>query len=114
MFGRIRSFRYAFHGLLILLQTQHNALATVVAAIAGWHWGISKTDWSWLILTIGSVWAAEAMNTALELLADAVHPAFHPLVGKAKDVAAGAVLITAMGSLIIGLTIFGPHLIYNK
>jgi diacylglycerol kinase (ATP) len=55
-----------------------------------------------------AVWTAEALNTALELLADVASPEFHPLVEKAKDVAAGAVLISAIGSVIIGLLVFGP------
>ena len=55
------------------------------------------------------VWVAEALNTALELLCDAVSPDFHPLVGKAKDVAAGAVLISAMGAATLGFIVFGPH-----
>ena len=55
-----------------------------------------------------AVWTAEALNTALELLADVASPEFHPLVEKAKDVAAGAVLISAIGSVIIGLLVLGP------
>ncbi len=58
-----------------------------------------------------AVWSAEALNTAFEFLADATNPTFHPLIGKAKDVAAGSVLIAAIGSVIIGLLIFGPHVI---
>jgi diacylglycerol kinase (ATP) len=56
-----------------------------------------------------AVWTAEALNTALEFLADVASPQFHPLVEKAKDVAAGAVLISAVGSTTIALLIFGPH-----
>jgi diacylglycerol kinase (ATP) len=58
-----------------------------------------------------AVWTAEALNTALELLADAASPDFHPLVAKAKDVAAGAVLLSAVGSVVIGLLILGPPLL---
>jgi diacylglycerol kinase (ATP) len=58
-----------------------------------------------------SVWTAEALNTALEFLADAASPEFHPLVGHAKDVAAGAVLISAAGAVVIGLLVLGPHVI---
>ena len=57
------------------------------------------------------VWAAEAANTALEFLADAVSPERHPLVGKAKDVAAGAVLIAAIGAAAIGILVIGPHVL---
>jgi diacylglycerol kinase (ATP) len=56
-----------------------------------------------------SVWTAEALNTAFEFLTDVASPAFHPLAGKAKDVAAGAVLLSAAGSVVIGLLVIGPH-----
>jgi diacylglycerol kinase (ATP) len=58
-----------------------------------------------------AVWTAEALNTALEFLADVASPEFHPLVGKAKDVAAGGVLISAIGSVGIGLLVLGPYVL---
>jgi diacylglycerol kinase (ATP) len=61
------------------------------------------------VLAVISVWTAEALNTAFEFLTDVASPAFHPLAAKAKDVAAGAVLITAVGSVAIGALVFGPH-----
>ena len=61
-------------------------------------------------MAIMAVWTAEALNTALEFLADVTSPEFHPLIGKAKDVAAGAVLLSALGSVIIALLILGPRL----
>ena len=70
---------------------------------------LSNAEWCWIILAIISVWTAEALNTAFEFLTDVASPEFHPLAGKAKDVAAGAVLITAIGSVLIGLLIFGPY-----
>ena len=75
---------------------------------AGLALGISADDWKWLVLAMVSVWGAEALNTALELLADAAKPEFHPLVKQAKDVAAGAVLIAAIGAAVIGALIFIP------
>ncbi len=112
--GRMRSFHYAFRGIGTLIQSQHNArihaCVTVVVILAGILWGISKEEWTGVILTMVVVWAAEALNTALEFLADATHPAVSPLVEKAKDVAAGAVLLAAIGSVIIGVMIFGPYL----
>ena len=62
-----------------------------------------------MVIAIMAVWTAEALNTALEFLADVASPEFHPLVEKAKDVAAGAVLISAGGSVIIALLILGPY-----
>ena len=111
---RLRSFQYAFRGIGILIQSQHNAwihaFATMAVIIAGMLWGISKEEWIGIVLTIVVVWAAEALNTAFEYLADAVNPSFHPLVKNAKDVAAGAVLLAAIGAVVIGVIIFGPHL----
>ncbi|MEY4543842.1 MAG: hypothetical protein RL685_37 [Pseudomonadota bacterium] len=98
--ARLRSFVYAGRGVVTLLRSQHNAwihaLATLATlSLAGWL-GVPRSDWLVLILAIVAVWAAEAFNTALEFLADAVSPEFHPLVEKAKDVAAGGVLICAV------------------
>jgi diacylglycerol kinase (ATP) len=68
-------------------------------------------EWCWMTLAIIGVWLAEALNTAIEFLTDLVSPEFHPLAGKAKDVAAGAVLIAAIGAGVIGMFVFGPHLL---
>ena len=111
---RLRSFLYAFRGIGILIQSQHNAwihaFATMAVIMAGMLWGISKGEWIGVILAIVVVWVAEALNTAFEFLADATIPSFHPLVKNAKDVAAGAVLLAAIGAVAIGVMIFGPHL----
>jgi diacylglycerol kinase (ATP) len=113
--ARLESFRYAFRGLNTLLVSQHNAwihaAATACACVLGFALGISRLEWCAVVLAIAAVWVAEGLNTALELLCDAAAPEFHPLVGKAKDVAAGAVLIAACGSLVIGLLVFGPPLV---
>ena len=96
-----------------MLRTQHNAwihaLATLVVVAAGLFFGLKASEWLWLILAIVAVWTAEALNTAFELLADVASPGFHPLVEKSKDVAAGAVLISAVGSVVIGVIVLGPH-----
>jgi len=111
--GRLRSLRYAGRGVGLLLATQPNArlhaVATVLVGVAGRAWHLAAGDWCAVVLAIGAVWLAEGLNTALEFLADATHPAFHPLVGRAKDVAAGAVLIAALGAVVIGLLVFGPR-----
>jgi diacylglycerol kinase len=112
--ARLRSFVFAGRGLMTLLRSQHNAwihaLATLLTLALGAWLGVSRWEWAVLILAIVIVWAAEAFNTALEFLADAVSPEFHPLVEKAKDVAAGGVLICAAGALVLALLVFGPHL----
>jgi diacylglycerol kinase (ATP) len=112
--GRIRSLRFALRGLRIMLVSQHNAwihaVATLAACGVGFALGISRGEWCWIALAIVAVWTAEALNTAFELLCDAASPEFHPLVAQAKDVAAGAVLVSALGSVAIGLLVFGPRL----
>ncbi|MGI5868712.1 MAG: diacylglycerol kinase family protein [Kiritimatiellia bacterium] len=113
--ARAASFRYAFRGVGALVETQHNAwfhaLATVVVAAAGLSFRLSRDEWCWIVLAITVVWMAEALNTAIEFLADAAVPHQHPLVGKAKDVAAGAVLFAAIGAAVIGSLVFLPRLV---
>jgi diacylglycerol kinase (ATP) len=111
--GRIRSFRHAIVGIMRMIRCQHNAwihaAATLIVLGAAFFFRISAADWCWIILAISTVWTAEALNTAFEFLADAASPEFHPLVRDAKDVAAGAVLLTAVAAFIIGLIIFWPY-----
>jgi diacylglycerol kinase (ATP) len=98
-----------------MISSQHNAwihaIATVVVVILSVYFGLTRTEWCWIILAIISVWTAEALNTAFEFLTDVASPGIHPLAEKAKDVAAGAVLIAAIGSALIGLLVFGPHVL---
>ena len=113
--GRLRSFGHAFRGLAILLRTQHNArihaFATILVLAAGALLRISLSEWAVIALAVVCVWVAEALNTSIESLVDLASPDPHPLAGKAKDVAAGAVLIAAIGSLIVGALVFGPHVL---
>lgn len=112
--GRIRSFNHAIRGIVHIIRCQHNAwihaFATLAVLFAAFFFRISGADWCWIILAISMVWTAEALNTAFEFLADAASPEFHPLVRNAKDVAAGAVLITAIAAVIIGCIVFWPHI----
>ncbi|HET6892880.1 MAG TPA: diacylglycerol kinase family protein [Pyrinomonadaceae bacterium] len=112
--GRIRSIKCAFIGVWVMVSSQQNAwihaVATVIVIAAGLFFGLTTAEWCWIVLAIISVWTAEALNTAFEFLTDVASPEFHPVAAKAKDVAAGAVLITAIGSALIGLLIFGPYL----
>ncbi len=98
-----------------MLKTQHNAwihaMATAAIAVLGVFFGLSDGEWCWLVLAVMAVWTAEALNTAFELLADVASPEFHPLVKQAKDVAAGAVLIAAIGSAVIGVLVLGPYVL---
>ncbi|WP_028968463.1 diacylglycerol kinase family protein [Spongiibacter tropicus] len=111
---RVRSFRYAFSGLAELLRSQHNArvhlFASLLVVIVGLSLGVTRMEWSALLLAMMLVWIAEALNTALEFLCDLVSTEFHPLIKKSKDVAAAAVLISAMGAVMIAALIFVPYL----
>jgi len=72
--------------------------------------GLSRAEWCWIVLAIVGVWMAEALNTAFEFLCDVASPQFHPMVKHAKDVAAGAVLLCAVGAAIVGVLVFLPRL----
>jgi diacylglycerol kinase len=112
--ARVRSFGPALWGLATLLRSEHNArihlLAAVLACGLGAALGLPRGDWLWLAAAIAVVFTAEALNSALEALADAVHPAPHPLVGRAKDYGAAAVLIASLGAAAIGFLVLGPPL----
>jgi len=112
--GRIRSIKCALTGIQIMMFSQQNAwihsVATVLVVIFGIHFNLTNAEWCWIVLAMMAVWIAEALNTAFEFLTDVASPSFHPLAAKAKDVSAGAVLITAIGSIVIGLLIFSPYL----
>lgn len=111
----MRSFLHAFRGIATMLRTQRNARIHVVVLLlavgCGFWFGISMVEWCALAVAAGLVFAAEALNTALEFLADAVHPEHHPLVGQAKDVAAGGVLLAAIAAAAVGAIIFFPKIV---
>jgi diacylglycerol kinase (ATP) len=113
--GRLRSVTCAIQGVRIMIATQQNAWihagATVAVVALGFVVQLSAAEWCWIVLAIVSVWTAEALNTAFEFLTDVASPAFHPLAGKAKDVAAGAVLLAACGAVAIALLVFSPHIV---
>ncbi len=110
----IESFRFAFSGLWYALRTQRNTrihLTIAAMAIAMGLWlGLSLTEWAVVTLTIGFVLVSEMLNTVAETLVDLVSPGYHPLAGVIKDVTAGAVLLTAVVSVIVGLLVLGPPL----
>lgn len=110
----LNSLACALQGVALLVRSQANArlhlLAAGLVCAAGIYFGLSRAEWLWVTVAIVLVWSAEAVNTALEELADALHPERDPGIGRAKDVAAGAVLIAALGATIIGLLVFIPHL----
>jgi len=114
-FSRLRSFGYAFSGWWFVIKTQRNAwlhaiASILVLAMALWL-GIPERDLAVLVLTIGFVWTAEFINTALEAVVDLSTPAHHPLARVGKDVGAAAVLIAALISVVIGVLLLGPPLV---
>jgi len=110
-----RSFVHAFRGVGELLRTQTNArlhlIATIVVIGAGFGFEITRAEWLAVIGVIGLVWTAEGVNTAVEAVVDLASPESHPLAARAKDVAAGAVLLAAVAAAVIGLLVFGPRLL---
>lgn len=104
------SFACAFRGIAALLKSEVHArfhLVATVAAIALGRWfEITAGEWIALILAIGLVWTAEALNTAIEYVADLAHPNEHPEVKKLKDLAAAAVLFASIAALLVGLIVF--------
>lgn len=111
---RIKSFSYAFAGIYILTTGQHNTwihiCISVLVIVCGLLFQVNTIEWAILIFAIIIVLVSEALNTAIEFLCDLVSPDQHPLIKKSKDVAAGAVLISAIGAAIIGLIIFLPYI----
>lgn len=111
---QLRSFGYAWKGICCCVGKEQNLsfhlIATVAVVIAGFAFGISRTEWMIMLLCIGVVIAAELFNTAIEKLVDLVSPGRHPLAGQVKDIAAGAVLVCAVAAAIAGLIIFLPYL----
>jgi diacylglycerol kinase (ATP) len=110
---RCRSFRFAFRGIACLVRKHHNfrihlaALALVI--LLGILLGLSPAEWCIVMLASGLVLSMEAVNSSLESLVDLISPDYHELAGKAKDLAAAAVLITAIFAAIAGCIIYGRH-----
>lgn len=112
---RIASFGYAWKGIKSFVSKEPNAWihcsAIGLVTIAGFFFGITRTEWMIIILCFGVVLAAEGFNTAIERLVNLVSPQHHPIAGDVKDIAAGAVLICAVAAAIIGVIIFMPYVL---
>lgn len=113
---RMESFGYAMQGLRTIFRTQANFRIHVVAAGAALALSaflrISRGEWLAVVLCIGFVLLAEAFNTALEFCCDAITQEHHPLIGKAKDVGAAAVLIAALCAVLVAGVLFVPRLVH--
>ncbi|MDE7420532.1 MAG: diacylglycerol kinase family protein [Muribaculaceae bacterium] len=114
---RAKSFGYAFSGIGTLLRDEHNSrihvFAMVAVVIVGFLLELSPTEWCIVALCCGGVLMAEAMNSAIEAIADLVSPEFHPLIKKAKDVGAAGVLMMAIAAAIAGVIIFLPKILLS-
>lgn len=112
--GRIRSLKFALKGMWILMTTEDSIKAqlffALIATILGFYFNISNTEWAIQFLAIGLVLVAEAANSAIEEVADFIHPEFHKKIGLIKDIAAGAPSFAAFISLIIAGIIYTPKI----
>lgn len=112
---RIKSFSYAFAGIRVLLREEHNArihlVAAVAAVAAGFLFGITPGQWTAVVIVIAMVFSAEAVNSAIERTADFVKEERDDRKRDIKDLAAGAVLICAIGAAVVGIIVFLPYVI---
>jgi diacylglycerol kinase (ATP) len=110
--GRLKSLKYAFNGALKLITTEHSIMVQFTLAIllifAGFFFEINKTEWLFQTIAIGLVISIEGLNTAVEKVADFIHPNFNDKIGFIKDIAAGAVFFAAITAIAIGIIIYLP------
>lgn len=113
--GRLKSVVYAFKGAYKLLVTEHSVMIQfslgILISIAGFYFDISKNEWLIQTLCIGLVLSIEGLNTAIEKVADFIHPNYHEKIGFIKDIAAGAVFFAALTAIVIGMIIYVPYII---
>ena len=114
LYKRLKGCGYAFKGAVTLLKTeasiQVQAFIAIVMTVAGFFFNITTTEWCLQITAIGLIMSLEGMNTAVEAIADFIHPEFHTKIGHIKDIAAGAVFITAITAVILGCIIYIPYI----
>ena len=110
--GRLKSIGFAFRGAIKLITTEHSVMVqssvAVIMIIAGFFFEIDRYEWMMQILAFGLVLGIESMNTAVEKIADFIHPEFHDRIGFIKDIAAGAVMFAALAAVAVGLLIYVP------
>lgn len=110
--GRWKSMGFALKGAIKLITTEHSVMVQfsigIAMIIAGFYFHISATEWMFQTLAIGLVLAIEGLNTAVEKIADFIHPNYHERIGFIKDIAAGSVFFAALTAIAIGLLIYVP------
>ena len=113
--NRIKAFKYAAKGFWILITSEHSIIAQVIIGIImtiiGFVMHLSATEWMIQVMAIGLILVAESLNTAIEKMADFIHPEYHKQIGRIKDISAGAAFFAAIIAIIIGLIIYVPKFI---
>ena len=112
--GRLKSMVFALKGAFKLITTEHSVMVqsslAVMMTLAGFYFGITRVEWMMQILVFGLVLSIEGLNTAVEKIADFIHPDYHERIGFIKDIAAGAVFFAALTAIAIGCIIYFPYL----
>ena len=112
--ARFKSIQFALSGLVALIKTEHNVrvhlIATVFVVISGFIFHIDSNEWLALVIAIAFVLISEIFNTVVELICDYISPGQDARIGMIKDMAAGAVLVSAIVAMIIGVIIFLPKI----
>jgi len=112
--GRLKSIVFALKGAFKLVTTEHSiivqSIIAILITIAGFYFGITRIEWMIQILVFGLVLSIEGLNTAVEKVADFIHPEYHKRIGFIKDIAAGAVFFAAITAIAIGCIIYFPYL----
>jgi diacylglycerol kinase (ATP) len=110
--GRLKSIGFALKGAYKLITTEHSIMVqfsiAILLVIAGFYFHISREEWMMQTLAFGMVLGIESLNTAVEKIADFIHPEFHDRIGFIKDIAAGAVMFAATAAIVVGLLIYVP------
>lgn len=113
--NRIKAIKYSAKGFWILITSEHSIIAqvsiAVIMAVIGFLMQISATEWLFQIMAFGLILVAESLNTAIEKMADFIHPEYHKQIGRIKDISAGAAFFAAIIAVIIGLIIYVPKFI---
>lgn len=112
--GRLKSMVFALKGAFKLITTEHSVMVqsslALLMTIAGFYFGINRMEWMMQILVFGLVLSIEGLNTAVEKIADFIHPDYHERIGFIKDIAAGAVFFAALTAIAVGCIIYFPYL----
>lgn len=113
--GRLKSMVFALKGAFKLITTEHSVMVqsslVIIMSLIGFYFEITRVEWMLQILAFGLVLAIEGLNTAVEKIADFIHPDYHERIGFIKDIAAGAVFFAALTAITIGAIIYIPYII---